>query len=183
MWEIKIDLVLRRKKLKILTSEISYKNKKLLIRVKISIKIPPHFDHIFKMLYFSGLVIVVVVVVSAVYKAALWQLVVLVMATYFLSSSISASVDRSPPSLRGLMSVNSGFKLVNRIRLCYLRGINLCQCLITLNKKGRQKYVFLNIYHYFGDECINKTEHFVLKQRIISSKRKLFMIDYKKIKY
>ncbi|RNA25375.1 hypothetical protein BpHYR1_029503 [Brachionus plicatilis] len=44
---------------------------------------------------------IVVVVVSAVYNAALCQLVVLVMATYFLSSSISASVDRSPPSLRG----------------------------------------------------------------------------------
>ncbi|RMZ95271.1 trifunctional nucleotide phosphoesterase -like, partial [Brachionus plicatilis] len=67
-------------------------------------------------------IIVVVVVASAVYNAALCQLVVLVKATYFLSSSISASVDRSPPSLRGHMSVNSGFKLVNRIRLCYLRG-------------------------------------------------------------
>ncbi|RNA31313.1 hypothetical protein BpHYR1_017123 [Brachionus plicatilis] len=30
------------------------------------------------------------------------------MATYFLSSSISDSVDRSPPSLRGHKSVNSG---------------------------------------------------------------------------
>ena len=62
---------------------------------------------------------------SAVYNAALCQLVVLVMATYFLSSSISASVDRSPPSFRGHMSVNSN--IIN----CIYKNVNITK---KLNK-------------------------------------------------
>ncbi|RNA10434.1 hypothetical protein BpHYR1_018981 [Brachionus plicatilis] len=64
-------------------------------------------------------------IVTLLYNAALFQLLVLVMATYFPSSSISASVDLSPSSLRGHVSVNFGFKLVNRINLCYLRSLGL----------------------------------------------------------
>ena len=70
------------------------------------------------------LVVVVVVVVevvflqhisvSVVHKAALYQLAV------YQSSSTSESVNRSPPSLRRNDSINSGFKFVNRLGICYL---------------------------------------------------------------